>query len=72
MFCEWMKCVQPAAVVFCGKSVCLKHSRTVEEVGIKEARRILNVDGMIVTSSCLIGGKTIRRARSVFFKQEPL
>ena len=69
MLCEWMKCVQPATVVFCGKFVCLRHHRTVEEVGIKEARRILNVDDMDYTGSCCIGGATMRRVRSGLFKQ---
>ncbi len=72
MYCEWMKCARPAAKVFCGKLVCLEHSRTVEEVGIREARRILNVDDMVVTGSCFIGGATMRRVRSCLFKKESL
>ncbi len=68
MYCEWMKCAEPAAVVFCGKRVCLHHHRTAEEVGIKEARRILNVNDMDYTGSCFIGGATMRRVRSCLFK----
>ncbi len=68
MLCQWLKCARPAVIDFCGKQVCEEHCRAVDEVGTKEARRILNVDDMTCTVFSYPGCGAIRRARKAFVK----
>ena len=64
MLCQWPKCSKEAgAMEWCKKPVCDKHRRTIEEVGIPEARRILGVEDTVVTGFRFVGVTPFRWPR---------
>lgn len=65
MLCQWLKCNEPAVIEWCEKRVCVKHRRAVENLGIDEARRVLNVDDWVPTRWNFSGVKPLRWPRNM-------
>ena len=55
MLCQWPKCNEPAILEWCEEHVCDKHIRAIKSMDVREARRILNVDDMVMTTFRFIG-----------------
>lgn len=50
MLCDWPKCSKEAgAIEWCKKRICDKHMLAIDSLGVRESRRILNVEDMVKT-----------------------
>ncbi len=71
MICDWPKCSREAGIIeWCQKRVCGKHMITIDSIDPREARRVLNVDPMVVTGFRLVGLTPFMLPKNVFKKQK--
>ena len=56
MICDWPKCSREAGIIeWCKKRVCDKHMIAIDSIDPREARRVLDVDPMVVTGFRFVG-----------------